>query len=193
MRGPVTFKTFIAWLSGFATVGALVLGFVWAFMVIIAYRPPSEVSVPAKDAPEVKRAPTATVQPKKGVKVFAGDTKAKLKLPPDALSNPAEHVISATRVPGSDRPQTITTTVNTDTGESRSFVKTDPYPWFAWEPRGGVRLSLGAKIRDGRVEQVVRMGVNYDALRIKALTAGVTGTVDSDGDAFVGVGVAYRW
>lgn len=186
-------KAFLAWAAtGIGTL--VVIGvLIWFLIATIQGKQDSPVSVPATPALEVKNAPTARVAVKAPVKVYTGDTKAKLKLPPDALANPSEHVIAATRVHGSDRPQTVTTTINTETGESRSFTKQDPYPWFAIETRGEVRLAVGYKLKDGRAEQVVRLGAGYDVIRVKALTAGIVGSVDSDGDAFVGVGVAYRF
>ncbi len=189
----MTKKALLAW--AFGSTGVLVICgvMIWMLIAVVQLKQPSPVSVPAVAAPEVKRATTARVVVRRPVKVFAGDTKAKLKLPADALANPAEHVTAATRVPSSDRPQTVTTTINTDTGESRSFVKADPYPWFAWEPRGEVRLAIGYKHHDGRLQQVTRLGVGYDVVRVKALTVGVVGSIDSDGATFAGIGLAYRW
>lgn len=153
---------------------------------------PVAVSIPAVVAPETRKAPTARVKVP-SVKVYAGETKAKLKLPGEVQSNAAEHVVAATKVPGNDRPQTVTTTLNANTGEFQSFVKQDPYPWFAVETRGEVRLSGGYKLDGVTAKPIVRLGVGYDVVRIKALTAGVHATVDSDGDTFVGIGFAYRF
>lgn len=176
------------WLSGGA--GLLVLA--WVLLGAALVKPPSEVSVPAVQAPEVRKAPTARVKVP-SVQVYAGDTKAKLKLPGEVTSNASEQVVAAIKTPGNDRPQTITTTINTDTGEFRSFVKTDPYPWFAVEARGEVRLSGGYKLDGATVKPIVRLGASYDVARIKALTAGAVASVDSDGDTFVGIGIAYRF
>jgi hypothetical protein len=186
-------KKFLIWAG--TTTGILVLigVLIWGIITAIQLKQPSPVSVPATPAPELKRAPTKLVTPKKPIKVFTGETSAKLKLPADVIANPAENVIAATQVRGSDRPQTVTTTLNTDTGESRSFVKQDPLPWLAIETHGEVRLSYGYKYNRGVVDRVTRLGIGYDVLRVKALTAGVTGTVDSDGVVFAGVGVAYRF
>jgi hypothetical protein len=152
-----------------------------------------EVSVPATPAAEVKRAPVKRVPVKVPVKVYGGDTKARLKLPADVVKAPEKQVIAATKVDRSERPQTVTTVINTETGESSSYTRLDPYPWFALDTRGEARLALGVKTRNGRIEQVVRMGITYDVVRVKALTAGVVGTIDSDGEAFAGIGIAYRW
>lgn len=183
------------WLLGAIGLGGVLVLAGWiAFVGLTAILKKDEqvgVHVEAQPAPEVKKARKRKVTIKAPVSVYQGGA-ARLKLPKEAQTKSTE-VIAATQVKASDRPQTITTTIDTETGESRTFTRLDPYPWFAIEKRGEARLSLGAKIRDGRVEQVVRMGVSYDVLRVKAFTAGVTGTMDSDGDAFVGIGVAYRW
>ena len=187
-------KAFLLWTT--TGVGALVVvgALIWLLIWTIEARRPVEVSVPATPAPELKRAPTARVAIKAPVKVYTGSTKAKLKLPADAQANQFENVLAATTVKGNDRPQTVTTTINTETGESRSFVKQDPLPWFAIETRGEARLALGYRYDgSGLPKQIVRLGINYDAIRVKALTAGITGTVDSDGRTFIGIGVAYRW
>ena len=190
-------KYWLRWLKWLGLFGAFTgtAVAVWALIVFLAPdKPASEVSVPATVAPEVKRAPTARKVVKAPVKVYAGDTKAKLKLPADVIAAPQEDVIASTQVRGSERPQTITTTINTETGESRSFVKSDPYPWFALEPRGEARLSVGYRYDgSGLLKQVVRLSATQDLIRVKALTLGATGTVDSDGRVFAGVGVAYKW
>ena len=40
---------------------------------------------------------------------------------------------------------------------------------------------------------VQRVAVGYDVVRVKALTAGVLATLDTDRDTFVGVGISHRW
>ena len=192
----------LTWIAGLSATALMVTG---GFFLVTTIMPtlfpskPSEVSVPAMPAPEIKRAPTKAVTIKQPLKVFAGDTKFKLKLPAAVQKNEAEHVLAATQVKGSDRPQTITTVVNEETGQSQTFVKTDPYPWLAFENRAEVRMAYGYRydFRGGlgvqAGKQVGRLSFTYDALRVKALTAGVVAQVDTDGQAFVGVGVGYRW
>lgn len=183
-------KTILLWALGFFGVGGLWLGGAWLFIAFLApARTADTVAQPAKPAPELKLTPTFTV-PTAPVKVYAPVAKKRLKLPE---TKPAEQVIAATRVPSDTRPQTVTTVLDTETGESRSFVKTEPYPWIALEPRGEARLMAGYKLDGARVKQTVRLAVGFDAVRVKALTIGVSGSLDSDGDAFVGVGLSYRW
>ena len=152
------------------------------------------VSVESPPAREVRGEPTATVIPPKGIQVHQPKAKKKLGLPKEVQENKDVSVATATQVPRSERPQTVTTTVDTQTGQFQTYVRPDPYPWFAWDPRGEARLSYGYKTGEyHNPKPVVRLGVTYDVIRVKALTAGVTSTFDSDGQAFVGVGVAYRW
>lgn len=192
MRGAaVTWKTVLAWLFGGGGTLVLIGVMIWLLIGELERRKPTEAWVEATPAPEVRRAPKKKVTVKAPVTVYQ-DGGTRLKLPKEAQT-PDTEVIAATQVRGSERPQTVTTTINTQTGESQTFVRQDPYPWFAVEPRGEARLSIGYKLRDSMPQQVIRLGINQDLFRVKAFTAGISGTVDSDGDAFLGIGVAYRW
>lgn len=188
-------KAFFYGLSTAAILGIGGFFFVTLAMPLLWPSKPSEVSVPAMPAPEVKRAPTKRVQVKQPVKVFEDKTKFALKLPDAIVKNEDEHVLAATQVKGSTRPQTVTTVIDEKTGESQTFVKTDPYPWLALENRGEVRMSYGYRYSGlGQpVKAIGRLSFHYDAIRVKALTFGPSATIDTDGQAFVGVGVAYRW
>ncbi len=164
-----------------------------AVIAAINAKVPVNVSVPATPAVEIRSAPTVRVS-SAPVRAYRGDAPARLKLPPEVLANPAQQVIAAAQVRATDRPQTVTTVLNTETGDAQSFVRQDPYPWLAIETRGEARLAYGYKYStNGQIARVARLGVSYDAVRIKALTAGVVATVDSDGSAFAGVSIAYRF
>lgn len=154
--------------------------------------PAQETARPAVSAPEVKRAPREKAVIKRPVEYFAGDAKAKLRLPADVGAN--EQVIASSRIEPSDRRQTVTTTLDTESGNVRNWAKHEPYPLFAVEPRGEARLSVGYRYDgNGLVKTVARLSVNYDVLRVKAVTLGAAGSIDSDGRAFLGAGLAYRW
>lgn len=181
------------WLIGILVAGVLGLG--GALWYTIQSRPtPGGPSIAARPAPELAHASQTSV-PVKPVRVYSSTTKAKLKLPADVQTNPDKQVIAATQVKSDPRPQTVTTVIDTATGESSSFVKVDPYPWFAIEARGVATLAAGYRFDRGGAlpKQIVRLGVGYDVVRVKALTVGVVGSVDSDGQTFAGVGITYRW
>jgi len=175
-----------------AVVGVVVFYFLYDKLVD---RPVGSDSVLAEVAPAVRKEPTAEVMIKQPVRAYQGESKARLKLPAAVQADPNQQVIAASQVKADLRPQTVSTVVNTETGKVDTYVKTDPYPWFAWEPRGEARVMYGYKFdpRQHTTRPVARLQVGYDVVRTKAVTWGVTGTLDSDQTAFVGVGVSYRW
>lgn len=180
-----------------SVLAVLVLGFA-GFTLYDQYRKPVPVgsdSVPAVEAPAVKKAPKVKVAIKAPVTTLQGDSKANLKLPASVIADDHQQVIAATQTPGSLRPQTTSTVIDTETGEVKSFTKTDPYPWIAYEPRGSIGLAYGYKYNHvmHNSASVARLEVGYDVVRIKALTLGVRATVDSDSTAFAGVGIKYQW
>lgn len=164
----------------------------WGIYREVVSRPqPGGPSIEATPAKELRAAPqkrVATVP----VRSYSG-TMTGLKLPADVQTNPNAAVIAAATIRPDPRPQTVTTVLDTTTGEARSYVKVDPYPWFAIEARGQASLAYGYKLKDALPAPVLRASVGYDVVRIKALTVGVTASADSDGDAFAGVGITYRW
>ena len=68
-------------------------------------------------------------------------------------------------------------------------------PWLAIETRGEFGLVYGYKFKAGELgsRPVARLQLKYDVLRVKALTIGAVASVDSDRDAFVGIGLSYKW
>ena len=189
-------RDYFAEVRNWLTIGliALALGLAYGLWHTIQSRPTAGgPAVEVAPAPAVRRAPTARVPIKAPVVAYQGDTKAKLRLPADVQTDPTRQVIAAAQVKPDPRPQTVSTVVDTETGDVKTYVTVDPYPWLAIEARGEVKLHYGYKLRDGIPSQVVRLGIGYEVVRVKAFTAGVTATVDSDGDAFAGVGITYRW
>lgn len=187
-------------------VGVLGGGYI-AYDILSKPKPVGSDSVIAVEAPAVRKAPTKKVVIKAPVRAFQGDTKANLKLPPLVQADANKEVIAASQVKSDLRPQTVSTVVDKETGDVQTFVKTDPYPWLAVETRGDIRLSYGYKYRagvplmagqsaiitGGSLNTVGRLQLTYDALRIKAFTVGIVATVDTDRDAFAGVGLSYKW
>ena len=182
---------------------AVVLLAIVALLALAAYvvydtlspRPVGSDSVVAPASPITLREPEVKVPIKKPVKVYKGQTKARLKLPASVQADEKQQVIAASQVKSDLRPQTVSTVINTDTGAVETYVKTDPYPWFAVETRGEARIAYGYKLNAAThaMAPVARLQVGYDVVRVKALTAGVLASLDSDGATFVGVGVSYRW
>lgn len=182
-----------------AAIGLILLGAVGASAYIaydhFADRPVGTQSVVATVAPAASHEPTTLTTIKAPVKAYGGTTKARLKLPAAVQADSKEQVIAASQVKSDLRPQTVSTVVNTETGEVTSYVKTDPYPWLAIETRGEVKLAYGYKYTPSlhQTLPVGRLQVSYDVLRVKALTLGVTASADTDSTAFVGVAVSYKF
>jgi hypothetical protein len=157
---------------------------------------PVGLNIPATPAPEVKKV-EMVAKPIKShtVKVYPAAVKNKIKLPEVVLDNPALEVIASSQVKADDHPQTITTLIDTDTGESQTFVKRDPLPWIAWDNRGEAGLYMGIK----NSEPTVRLEAKQGLFQVKGLHFGVMGSVDQPlsgaqgTDYFVGAGAWARW
>jgi len=148
------------------------------------------VATPAK---EVQAEPKEEVTIPK-VTVYQGGAKLKnkLALPPAVTKNDKEKVLASSKVPAGEHSHTVTTVINTETGQSETYVRTDPLPWLAVESRGEIGVYAG--IKNG--QQAIRLQARQDFVQVKALHAGVIGSVDIVGskpDYFVGVGVTYKW
>ena len=169
-------------------------------LVVLLLRPPEQaapigMAVPAAPAPEVRGIiKLATPIKAKSVKAYPASVKKKAGIPEMLKADPAVAVVSAAQVKADDHPQTVTTTLNTDTGEVESYTRRDPLPWLAWDYRGEAGMSLGLK----NGETATRLEVRQNLFAVKAVHFGVTGTVDQtlDGgetDSYIGIGAWYRW
>lgn len=156
------------------------------------------VTVQATPATEVKNVSKEGVVVKAPVKIYSGGAglKDRIKLPKDVVADGRQQVIASSKVDAvDDHPHTITTVINTDTGESQTYVRTDPLPWLAWGGRGA--LGMYAGIKNGT--PTVRLQLRHDLLQVKAVHFGAIAAVDQPisgpmaMDYFVGVGAEYRW
>jgi hypothetical protein len=150
--------------------------------------PQVDAIVPAIPAPALNG--TKKVELKTPIiTVYAPKAKAKLNLPKAQQADSAFHVIEATQVNPDDHPVTVITTLNTDTGLTETVTRREPYPWFAFKNTGEMRLDYGLK---GSVK-VARISLRQDFLQVKSVYASAVASLYSDGQTFIGVGVAYRW
>lgn len=173
---------------------ALALGIALAFgaaVMYFAFKPdpaPPGIHLPATAAPELKREETVPVAVA-SVQVYKPAVKKKLKLPPAVQADPEQHVVASTRTPNDERPHTVTTLVNTATGEFTSYDRAEPLPWLAVSSKTQIGAYYGLRGR----EQIIRLQAQQELLQVKAVRLGATATLDSDGQAFVGVGAWARW
>lgn len=153
---------------------------------------PTNVHLPAKPAPQVSRETTVPVVVDKPVQVYKPEVKRKLKLPAAVQADPAQHVVAATRTVPDERPHTITTVLDTSTGEFTTLDRAEPLPWLAVSTKTEVGAFYGVK----NGEPAFRVQAQQELLRIKALHVGAVASADmvrGDVDTYVGVGVWARW
>lgn len=152
------------------------------------------VAVIAKPAPVIAKVKKRVIKPRRVI-VYVPEAKAKLKLPPLVIANENQQVTGATTVKPSERSVTVTSVLDTQTGETTTYAKPEPLPWFAVEARGEARVDVGYKWVRGVPSpvQVGRLSVRHDFVQVKGFHAGVNAAIDTDASLFVGLGVGYRW
>lgn len=157
----------------------------WWYMQPVA---PTNTWEPVKQAPQVVKVEKVAVHPKQ-VQVYAPKAKAKLRLPDSMQANPEIQVIAATSIAASTHPQSVVTTINTDTGQSETFIREEPLPWFALRRSGELSLNIGYR----GMQKITRLSITQDMFQVKAISAGVHASLDSDGQYFIGAGMTWRW
>lgn len=120
--------------------------------------------ITAPPAKAVKNEPVEAVKPKQII-VYRDTVRVveKLGLPPAA---PQEKVIQAVEVPRTKYGGTATTFVNMTTGVSRTEIKANAAPWFAF--RNDLAIGAGAGI--GTEGKTLAGRIRYDMVQIKNLT-----------------------
>jgi len=143
----------------------------------------------ATPAPAVAKTPTEPIHPKV-VQAYPAKVKQKVNLPSAMRNDPAIAVLNSSMVPPTLDGQTVTTTLNTETGQVNTMISANPSPWLAGESTGSIRLDYGMK-NGGR--KVGRLSATENLFQIKSVHLGAAGALYSDGTYFIGVGGEYRW
>ena len=179
---------------GIAGLLLVVSGLSYAYWVVSRPLVDTTVAVEAPVAPVIKKVKKRTT-PVKQVQTFAPEAKANLKLPPAVIASETQFVTGATTVSPSERRVTVSSVLDTGTGETTLFTKPEPLPWFAVEARGEARVDVGYKMQKGSPTPapVARLSVTHNFVQVKGFHAGVNAAIDSDSSAFIGVGIGYRW
>lgn len=153
---------------------------------------PVGTHVEAAPAPAIARVKTEKVEVAAPITVYKPEAKKKLNLPKPIQQDPGQQVVASTKVGGDDRPHTVTTLLDTRTGEFTTLDRADPLPWVSVKSRTELGAFYG--IKDGR--DTVRIQARHDFLQVKALNVSAQASADfagGDVDSFVGVGVSIRW
>ena len=170
---------------------AAVLGVVLA-AVYITFKPepmPPGIQLPATPAPELKREETVPVATD-SVRVYKPAVKQKLHLPAHVQADTQQHVVASTRTPNDDRPHTVTTTLDTSTGEFTTYDRAEPLPWLAVSTRQHFGVYVGAL----NGEQALAVTARQEVLRVKGLKVegiAIGALSQTERAAFVGVGASW--
>lgn len=159
----------------------------------------SNSTVEAAPAPALKDVGKLEITPKHPIKVYAGGkkTKQKLKLPPSVANQDSQQVLAGIKLDmRDDHPRTITTVLDSDTGESSSYITKEPLPWLAVDTRGS--LGLYAGIKNG--QQTARLEAKQSIAQIKNIHIRATASLDqplsnnsAKQDYFIGIGAELHW
>lgn len=161
-----------------------------AVLAVWVCRDDAGPAVPGAMAPEL-RGETTVRHDCKPVVVYRDRVKRELGLPAAVQADAARQVVAATRVPGDERPHTVSAVADLGTGQVSMFVRPDRLPWLARETRREMGLAYG--IKTDADEPVWRLSGRADLLRIKAARLGLEAAADSDGNVFAGLAVRVRW
>ena len=161
--------------------GLLLAAVVWAYMNL---KPslPSIPSPPSKDLAKVDKEILKCLP----VIVYKDRAKDKLGLPTAVVSDTEQRVLGATQVKPNERPTTVSAVLNTTSGETTFYQRLGPLPWIAFNRRYEVGISYLPLNNDG-IDQLIELDGRIQFIQIKALRAGLTGAVDTDGGYKVGV------
>ena len=153
---------------------------------------PVGMHLPAAPSPQVSSETTVPVVVTAPIKVYRSEVKRKLKLPDPVQANPAQHVVASSRTVPDERPHTVTTVLDTSTGEFTTLVRAEPLPWIGVSTKTEIGAFYGVK----NGQPAWRIQAQQELLRVKALHVGAVASADvvrGDVDTYVGVGVWARW
>lgn len=142
----------------------------------------------ATPAPQVQTIERVVERPKI-VYVYPDTAKEKLKLPEAIRTDRAEKVVASTRVSPDERPHTVTTTLNLESGQFTTLDRAEPLPWLRQDSSGEAGILYGFK----NGAPAARLEARQNLIAVKVARVGLVGTLDQDGDWYAGVGVWLRW
>lgn len=165
----------------------------FALWLWLAPKPaPVGAHVEATPAKEVRRIGKESIETAP-VQVYKPAAKEKLELPAVVKSSPTAHVVAATTTPNDERQHTVTTVLDSSTGEFTTFTRAEPLPWVAVSTKSEVGAYLGLK----NGEPALRVEGRQELLQIKAVRIGARASADltqsGHVDTFIGVGAHVRW
>jgi hypothetical protein len=157
----------------------------WLVMQKPVAGPPGQPQEATK-APAVAGKGKVTITPQK-VLAYSQDAKQGTKIPEPVKKDPTTSVLDSVVVPASGHSQTVTPVLD-GTGNTTTYVTTNPYPWLAMENEKRFTVAYGFK---NQGVKVFRLQYAHEFVQIKDLHFGPLLTLDTDGKMFAGL--AIRW
>lgn len=157
-----------------------------------------DVATVATQAPQIEAVPVDWIVPPKPLKTYAPKAKAAVKLPQAVQADGAAVVLQSSRIAASDRPQTVTAVLDTQTGETHQYVVDEPLPWLDTTVRSDAGVYLGLK----RGEPTIRAQARAQIAQVKELRLGALASADMplngerpgvQAEYFIGVGAWMQW
>lgn len=154
--------------------------------VVVALRHSDPATI-APLAPELRSAHTDRLECQPVV-VYR-DAKVRVGIPASAATDPTQHLTTATKLPASSNPATVSAVFDETTGETSIYVRRDPLPWLDFTRRAEIGIDYGYTPSG----ITTRLSAATDLVNIKSLRFGATGNIAQDGNYFVGVSARVLW
>ena len=171
-----------------AAVSALAACGASALIAWIVWPEPTPAPATAQPLPPATNEKPAPVEVKV-VLAYPKDSRPGQSLPADVRADPAQQIVATGRLEAERRPYTLTAVIDTDHGGGQVYATPEARPWLGFPQTGGASLAYGYKVGT----PVIRLAAHHDFVRLGALHAGVSATLDTDGDWFAGLGAGYTW
>ena len=140
---------------------------------------PSIPSAPSRDLANVNKETLNCIP----VIVYKDLAKDKLGLPTAVTEAPEQRVLGATQVKPNERPTTVSAVLNTISGETTFYQRQDKSPWLDFNRRYEIGVSY---LPFTGADKLIELDGRIEFIQIKALRAGLTGAIDTDGGYKVG-------
>lgn len=140
----------------------------------------------------VKKEATIPVQVAAPIQVYKPAVKKKLKLSESVIADTNIHVVASNTVKPDDRPRTLNTVIDTDTGYFTTYETIESRPWLAVNTHTHIAAYYGLKNK----EQIVRIQAQQEILQTKALHIEAIASVDiglGKPDTFIGIGGRFKF
>lgn len=165
-----------------------------AFCVILwqVSRPktePAGTTTSVTTASELKGVDKQDINPPK-VPVYTKPAKQKLNLPQDVQDDPSKYVLASSKLPNDTHTHTVTTVIDENTGQVKTYDRRDPYPLISAEQSGSMWVGYG--IKNGGVKMLQAV-IQEDLFQIKVVHFGAMASLSSDGIVFAGIGASMKW